>query len=45
MDRIETTLSTNDKKDNYKIDRNELYDFNGHDDVYKGCIYIPITNN
>ena len=42
---IEQALSTDDKKSNYKIDANEFYDWNGHDNVYAGCIYIPITNN
>lgn len=43
--RIEGILSTNDKKDNYKVDPDNWYDWNGHDEFYKGNIYIPITNN
>lgn len=42
---IERALSTDKDQNNYKIDVNNLYDFNGHNIVYKGSIYIPITSN
>lgn len=40
---IEKALSTDDNK--YTIDPDNWYDFNGHDNLYKGSIYIPITIN
>lgn len=45
VSKIEASLSTNAKKDNYKIDVNNWYDFNGYDHIYKASMYIPITNN
>lgn len=42
---IEKALSTNSDQNNYKIDVDNLYDWNGHNIVYKGSIYIPITSN
>lgn len=42
---IEKTLSTDKDQSNYKIDVNNWYDWNGHDTVYQGSIYIPITSN
>lgn len=42
---IEKALSTDKDQSNYKIDVNNWYDWNGHDTVYKGSIYIPITSN
>lgn len=43
LDTLKTTLSTNDKKNNFDIDRNLAWWNN--DTIYKGTIYIPITNN
>lgn len=40
---IEEALSTNSNKDNYKLDLTGNPWNN--DDVYKGTVYIPITNN
>ena len=40
---IEQALSTDDNK--YSIDPDNWYDFNGHDNIYRGSIYIPITSN
>lgn len=40
---IQQSLSTNDKKDDYKIDLNWITWNN--DTIYKGSIYIPITSN
>lgn len=42
---IERALSTDKDQNNYKIDVDNWYDWNGHDTVYKGSIYIPITSN
>lgn len=42
---IERALSTDKDQSNYKIDIDNWYDWNGHDTVYKGSIYIPITSN
>lgn len=42
---IEKALSTDKDQSNYKIDVDNWFDFNGHNTVYKGSIYIPITNN
>lgn len=42
---IERALSTDKDQSNYKIDVDNWYDWNGHDIVYKGSIYIPITSN
>lgn len=42
---IERALSTDKDQSNYKIDVDNWYDQNGHDIVYKGSIYIPITSN
>ncbi len=42
---IERALSTNNDQNNYHIDLDNWYDLNGHNTVYKGSIYIPITNN
>lgn len=42
---IERALSTDKDQSNYKIDVDNWYDWNGHDTVYKGSIYIPITSN
>lgn len=42
---IEKALSTDKDQSNYKIDVDNWYDWNGHDTVYKGSIYIPITSN
>lgn len=42
---IEKALSTDKDQSNYKIDTDNWYDWNGHDTVYKGSIYIPITSN
>lgn len=38
---LKRVLSTNDKKDNYEIDTGWF----GNNVIYKGSIYIPITNN
>lgn len=38
---LKRVLSTNDKKDNYEINTGWL----GNNIIYKGSIYIPITNN
>ena len=40
---IEEALSTNDKKDNYKI--NNPWFFGSKDKIYRGTVYIPITQN
>lgn len=40
---IEEALSTNSNKNNYKLDLDGVPWNN--DDVYKGTVYIPITNN
>ena len=45
IDNVAKGLSTGPEKNNYTIDKNNWYDFNGHDDVYKGSIYIPLTTN
>lgn len=42
---IEKALSTDKDQSNYKIDVDNWYDLNGYNTVYKGSIYIPITNN
>lgn len=42
---IERALSTDKDQSNYKIDMDNWYDWNGHNTVYKGSIYIPITSN
>lgn len=42
---IERALSTDKDRGNYKIDVDNWYDLNGHNIVYKGSIYIPITSN
>lgn len=42
---IERALSTDKDQKNYKIDVDNWYDWNGHNIVYKGSIYIPITSN
>lgn len=42
---IEKALSTDKDQSNYKIDVDNWYDWNGHNTVYKGSIYIPITSN
>lgn len=42
---IEKALSTNNDQNNYKIDVKNWYDWNGYNVIYKGSIYIPITNN
>lgn len=42
---IERALSTDKDQSNYKIDVDNWYDQNGHNTVYKGSIYIPITSN
>lgn len=42
---IERALSTDKDQSNYKIDVDNWYDWNEHDIVYKGSIYIPITSN
>lgn len=42
---LETALSTNSDKDNYSIDVDNWYDWNGHNNIYQGTIYIPITHN
>lgn len=42
---IERALSTDKDQKNYKIDVDNWYDWNGHNSVYKGSIYIPITSN
>lgn len=36
---------TDDDKNPYTIDVNNWYDFNGHDDIYQGTVYMPITYN
>lgn len=42
---IERALSTDKDQSNYKIDMDNWYEWNGHNTVYKGSIYIPITSN
>lgn len=42
---IERALSTDKDQSNYKIDVDNWYNWNGHNTVYKGSIYIPITSN
>lgn len=42
---IERALSTDSKQENYKIDVDNWYDWNGHNIIYEGSIYIPITSN
>lgn len=42
---IERALSTDKDQSNYRIDVDNWYDWNGHNTVYKGSIYIPITSN
>lgn len=42
---IERALSTDKDQSNYKIDVDNWYDWNSHNTVYKGSIYIPITSN
>lgn len=36
---------TDDAKNPYTIDIDNWYDFNGHDDIYQGTVYMPITYN
>lgn len=36
---------TDDAKNPYTIDVDNWYDFNGHDDIYQGTVYMPITYN
>lgn len=52
MDLIQKSLSTDSKKSNYKIDTESWFEFSDpdsflatYDHVYKGSIYIPISNN
>lgn len=52
MDLIQKSLSTDQKKSNYKIDTESWFEssdpdsfFATYDHVYKGSIYIPISNN
>ena len=46
VDRIITSLSTNDKKNNYEFDPKDKIIFEGKsNDLYKGVLYIPITIN
>ena len=42
---IERALSTDKDQSNYEIDVDNWGDWDGHDIVYKGSIYIPITSN
>lgn len=42
--RIQKGLTDDDKKP-YTIDVDNWYDFNGHDDIYQGTVYMPITYN
>ena len=45
--RISQALSTDSKKSNYSIDIDNHWGFleGGWDDVYRGTVFIPITNN
>lgn len=36
---------TDDAKNPYTIDVDNWYDFNGHDEIYQGTVYMPITYN
>lgn len=36
---------TDDDKNPYTIDVDNWYDFNGHDEIYQGTVYMPITYN
>lgn len=36
---------TDDAENPYTIDVDNWYDFNGHDDIYQGTVYMPITYN
>lgn len=36
---------TDDANNPYTIDVDNWYDFNGHDDIYQGTVYMPITYN
>lgn len=44
VERIQKGL-TDDDKNPYTIDVDNWYDFNGHDDIYQGTVYMPITYN
>lgn len=52
IDLLQTTLSTDSKKSNYKIDKGNWYEtdspeswWNTYDHVYKGNLYIPLSDN
>jgi hypothetical protein len=42
---IEKGLSTNSDKNNFKYDKDEFWDLNGYNLIYRGSIYIPFSNN
>ena len=35
----------NKKKDDMDYDKNNWYDFNGHDSMYRGIVFMPVSNN
>jgi hypothetical protein len=52
IDLLQTTLSTDSEKSNYKIDKGNWYEtdspeswWNTYDHIYKGNLYIPLSDN
>jgi len=52
IDLLQTTLSTDEKKSNYKIDQSNWYEtgspeswWNTYDHIYRGNLYIPLSDN
>lgn len=52
IDLIQSTLSTDSKKSNYKIDKGNWYEtespeswWNTYDHIYRGNLYIPLSDN
>jgi len=43
---ISEALSTDDKKSNYSLDVDDKWFLEfGYDDIYRGTVFIPLTNN
>lgn len=37
--------ATGKKVDDIEFDKNNWYDFNGHDSMYRGIVFMPVTSN
>lgn len=49
-DEVDTALdsfatATGKKVDDIEFDKNNWYDFNGHDSMYRGIVFMPVTSN